>query len=173
MVSTEHEKNNKEGSLAEQNNKEDTDTKQKLKLKVKPIKKKKHGPRVSLKHLHRKKDFLDTIGTVGCQDAQVQIMENMRANDLKLICNCLHDFSMNPNIMNHYLSDSEYDTINSAVTPWRDSLRKFTNVDVPIVEKYKLLRKKQKGGSVMLAAIIGTLLPLAVDAIKKYVWPKK
>lgn len=136
-------------------------------------KRRRNGPRVSLRTLQKKKAFLEAIGGTGCQDAQVQIMENMKTNDFKLLCNCIHDFSMNPNISDHYLSESEFDTVNTCVSKWKDSLRKIANPDVEYKVKQKLLRKKQKGGSVMLAAVIGSLIPLAVNAIEKYIWPKR
>lgn len=137
------------------------------------IKKRKKGPRVSLKTLTQKKAYLQALGDLGCQDTQLQIMENMKSNDFKLLCNCIHDFSLNPNITDHFFSSPEFDVVGDVYSQWKDSLRKLANPELDVKTKQKLLRKTQKGGSVMLAAVVGSLVPLAVDAIEKYIWPKK
>lgn len=145
-------------------------------IKKTPVKTKENvsGPKkVSLKQLKKYKDYLGAISRANSTEDQLQIIERMRDDDFKVLCTCMRHVVYDEGPMKGKLSDEEYTLLKEQVKPFKHGLKRFTDDELHVEKKRKLIRKKQKGGSIILGAAISALLPMAVQAIENWIWPSK
>ena len=138
-----------------------------------PIRSRNRQRPVTLKQLKKYKSYLEALSNVKNEKHLYHILHRMRNDDFRMICNCMHDFLYDEGLMQNYFSPDEAKRLKHIVQPWSKPLAKFTSQKTSIGAKKKMLAKKQKGGSAILAAVIGSLLPMAVNAIGKLFQKKK
>lgn len=131
------------------------------------------GGKMTLNQLKKYKSLLTAVSNAKSGDDLQAIMHHMRSSDFKIICTCMHDFLHDRGVMHNYFDEDEAKQLKDLIGPWSEKLHKFTNPKVGVTAKKKLLGHRQKGGSVILASIIGSLLPMAVNAIGKWIGGKK
>jgi len=123
---------------------------------------------VTLRQLKQYKNYLQALSNVKDERDLLEILRRMRNADFRVVCTCMHDFLYDEGLMKNYFTPEETSRLKHMIKPWSKKLVKFTNAGLDISEKKKLLSSKQKGGQAMLAAIVGSLLPMAVSAVTKY-----
>ena len=143
-------------------------------LKTQQKKKKSHKVKgYDIDKFKRRRGLMNAIANAQSQEDQAQLMENMRGDDFKYMCNCVNDFTHQRGPMDGYLDESEIEYLSGCIEPWSKDLKRFSSSKTPLKLKQKLIRKRQKGGSAILAAVIGSLLPLAVNAVERWAFPAK
>ena len=99
-------------------------------------------------------------------------MKRMSKKDLEFMCDCMQNFLRNEEVSHRYFNQDELEHARNLIRPWARKLKTFTDPNVHYHRKRRMLSSKQKGGSVILASVIGSLLPMAVQAISKLIWPR-
>ena len=138
-----------------------------------PRKKVVRPPTVNVSKLKRYKKYLLTASKLDDQDDQREIFQRMKNSEFDTMCDCVHDLLLNESVLSQYFNDGEKGELKNLLLPWKKDLGDFTNRTNSRRNRKKLLGKNQKGGSAILAAIIGSLIPMAVQAIEKWVLPSK
>lgn len=136
-------------------------------------KSRKHGGTITLAQLKRYKNYLNAISNARTPSDMRELLQHMRSADFKIMCTCMHDLLHDRGVMHNYFNETEAKTLKSLITPWNKKLRTITDPKVKVSEKKKMLTHKQKGGSAILASVIGALIPMAVNAISKWVGGSK
>jgi len=151
-----------------------TESKQKKQLSiakeknVKPLKK-----RMTLRQLSKYKDLMSAVSNARNDSEKTAIMESLQDNQFNAICNCVRDIVYDTGAFKGRLSNDEFANLKELVGPYRKGLQRFANDELSVKCKKKMLRKTQKGGSAILGAIIGSLIPMALHAVENWIMPKK
>lgn len=125
--------------------------------------------KITLKQLQKYKTYLEAIGNARTGRDQAELLSRMKKSDFNVVCTCMNDFLYDRGVMHNYFSGSESNRLKGLIKPYSKYLKKFTNPKTSYKSKKLLLYKKQKGGSAILAAVIGSLLPMAVNAIGRWI----
>lgn len=128
---------------------------------------------ISLKQLQKYKRYLEAIGNAKTQQDQHELLKRMKTSDFKVVCTCMNDFLYDKGVMHKYFEDDETERLRKIIHPWAKKLKQFASPNYSVSRKKELLGHKQKGGSAILAAVIGSLLPMAVNAIGRWIGGKK
>lgn len=128
--------------------------------------------KVSIKQLKDYKKYLNAVSSVENKDNQLELMKRMSKKDLEFMCDCMQNFLRNEEVSHRYFNQDELEHARNLIRPWARKLKTFTDPNVHYHRKRRMLSSKQKGGSVILASVIGSLLPMAVQAISKLIWPR-
>ena len=119
---------------------------------------------ITLKKLVKYKKYLQALANTENQEDLITLIDEMKTDSFQVLCTCMDDFLHDMGIMHNYFNEDEASRLKHIITPWSKKLKQFTNPKTSLVNKKKLLKTKHKGGSVKLASIVQSLIPLALDA---------
>lgn len=129
----------------------------------------KHGGTITLAQLKKYKAYLNAIANARSPADMQELLQHMRSADFKIMCTCMHDLLHDRGVMHNYFTEAEAKKLKTLIKPWTKNLKVMTDPKVKIHTKKKLLTQRQRGGSAILASVIGALIPMAVNAISKWV----
>lgn len=145
----------------------------------KPKKKKKNSKNkpptvVNLGRLKKFKNYLGAVSHVSDPSHQKEFYRRMGKAEFDTLCDCMEDFLKNETVLNNYFEENERNELKDYLNPWSNELNGLLDKSKTRVSRKKLLsHSNQKGGSAILAAVVGSLIPMAVQAIEKLVFSKK
>lgn len=128
---------------------------------------------LTMRQLSKYKDLLSAISNVSSDTEKLAIMNSMQDKEFQMLCGCINSIVYDKGPMKGKLSNDEFSSLKSLVEPYKKGLQKFSSQDLSVGVKKRMLGKSQKGGNAILAAVIGSLLPMAVHAVENYIWPEK
>ena len=128
---------------------------------------------ITVKNLKKYSNHLKSFNDIPASNSQHDVMKHMGNSCFNTLCDCMGHFLKNKKLIKEYFNDEETGKLSEIIKPWSKSLKQFTNPKTSRLKKRKLLARSQKGGNVILAALVGSLLPMAVHAVENWIWPKK
>ena len=113
--------------------------------------------------------FLEAVSNSRTDRDILSHMNRMSDTDFQLMLDCLDRFANIEDTSNGILTEQEARYLQRVITPHQSTLKRFVNPKIALRTKRRMLGRKQKGGSAILAAVIGGLLPMAVNAISQLI----
>ena len=120
------------------------------------------GRPLTLEQLQKYRHFLRGLAKVRSGSEVRAIFEKLKNQDFNMVCNCMHEFLQD---QRGYFSDEQRERAKKLISPFAKKLKRVTNLKLPIATRRRVLGQKQKGGSSTVSDIIGSLLPMAVEAL--------
>ena len=128
---------------------------------------------ITIEKLKKYEGILHAIHSAPSVECQNEILQNMSNSSFDMLCDCMQHFLRNEEIVSNYFETEEQgQKLKEILAPWASSLNSFTDPQISRIKKKRLVKKSQKGGSAILAAIIGSLVPMAVNAVWNWIHPK-
>ena len=126
----------------------------------------------SMRQLMRHKELLKALCIQNQTDEGHAALFNALSNrEFNTICKCVKDIIYDKGPMKGKLDDERFHHLKNTLSPYSDSLKKIAGTKLSIKAKKRLMSRQQKGGNAILAAVIGSLLPVAVNAVENWIWP--